>query len=64
MTREGAPRQSDEAPTAGRGDECSGTRRLREEVVDRDTRKAAVARVRQNPGSPGLEGMSPEELGP
>jgi group II intron reverse transcriptase/maturase len=35
-----------------------------EEVVERDNLKAALARVRQNQGSPGSDGMSTEELVP
>jgi len=64
MTLEGAKRQRDEAPTAGGGDERLGTSRLREEVVERDNLKAALARVRQNQGSPGIDGMTTEELLP
>ena len=64
MTLEGARRQSAEAPTARRGDERAGTSRVREEVVDRDNLTAALARVRQNRGSPGSDGMTPEELLP
>lgn len=64
MTLEGAKRQRDEAPTAGGGDERRGTSRLMEAVVERDTRTAAVARVRQNQGSPGIDGMTTEELAP
>jgi group II intron reverse transcriptase/maturase len=37
---------------------------LREEVVARDNLKAALARVRQKQGSPGSDGMTPEELLP
>jgi len=61
---EGAMRQCDEAPTAGHGDVRSGTSRLMEEVVERDNLKAALWRVRQNQGSPGIDGMRTEELLP
>ena len=64
VTLEGAMPQSEEAPTAGRGDGRSGTSRLMEEVVRRDNLKAALQRVRQNKGSPGTDGMTTEELLP
>src|SRR5262245_59168406 len=64
MTLEGAKRQRDEAPTAGGGDERLGTSRLMEVVVERDNLKAALARVHQNQGSPGGDGMTTEELLP
>jgi RNA-directed DNA polymerase len=64
VTLEGAMRQCDEAPTAGHGDVRSGTSRLMEEVVERDNLKAALRRVRQNKGSPGIDGMTTEELLP
>ena len=64
MTLEGAMRQCDEAPTAGQGDVRSGTSRLMEEVVRRDNLKAALQRVCQNQGSPGIDGMRTEELLP
>jgi RNA-directed DNA polymerase len=35
-----------------------------EAVVERDNLKAALARVRQNQGSPGIDGMTTEELLP
>jgi RNA-directed DNA polymerase len=57
-------RQCDEAPTAGHGDGRSGTSRLMEEVVERDNLKAALRRVRQDKGSPGIDGMTTEELLP
>jgi RNA-directed DNA polymerase len=64
VTLEGAMRRCDEAPTAGRGDVRSGTSRLLEEVVERDNRKAALRRVRQHKGRPGIDGMTTEELLP
>jgi RNA-directed DNA polymerase len=57
-------RQWDEAPPAGHGDVRSGTSRLLEEVVERDNLKAALRRVRQSKGSPGIDGMTTEELLP
>ena len=62
MTLEGAMPQDGEAPTAGRGHGCSGTSRLMEEVVERENLKAALRRVRQNKGGPGIDGMKTEEL--
>ena len=64
MTLEGAMPQNEEAPTAGCGAERSGTGRLMEELVERENLKAALRRVRQNKGSPGIDGMTTEELVP
>jgi RNA-directed DNA polymerase len=55
-------RQSGEAPTAASGDARSGTDRLMEEVVASRNVKAALKRVRQNGGSPGIDGMKVDEL--
>jgi RNA-directed DNA polymerase len=59
-----APRQerSGEASTAAKGDERSGTDHLMERVVERGNAQAALKRVRQNQGSPGVDGMTVEEL--
>ena len=59
-----APRcqRSGEASTAASGNERPGTDRLMEEVVQRGNAKAALKRVRQNKGSPGIDGMTVEEL--
>jgi RNA-directed DNA polymerase len=59
-----APRgqRSGEALTAASGDERPGTNRLMEEVVERGNAKAALKRVRQNKGSPGVDGMTVDEL--
>jgi len=59
-----APRaeRSGEARPAARGTERSGTDHLMEEVVERGNAKAALQRVRQNHGSPGVDGMTVEEL--
>ena len=59
-----APRcqRSGEASTAASGNERSGTDRLMEEVVQRGNVKAALKRVRQNKGSPGVDGMTVDEL--
>lgn len=62
VTLEGARPQSEEAPTAGHGNGRSGTSRLMEEVVERDNLKAALKRVRHNKGSPGIDGMTVDEL--
>jgi RNA-directed DNA polymerase len=64
VTLEGAVPQNEEAPTAGRGAGRSGTGRLMEELVERENLKAALRRVRQNKGSPGIDGMTTEELLP
>jgi RNA-directed DNA polymerase len=59
-----APRgqRSGEASTAASGNERPGTDRLMEEVVQRGNAKAALKRVRQNKGSPGIDGMTVDEL--
>ena len=64
MTLEGAMPRQEEAPTAGCGPVRSGTSRLMEELVERENLKAALKRVRQNKGSPGIDGMTTEELVP
>lgn len=53
---------SGEVPTAANGDGRSGTITLMERVVERDNAKAALKRVRQNKGSPGVDGMTVDEL--
>jgi group II intron reverse transcriptase/maturase len=55
-------RRSGEEPTATKADASSGTDLLMEEVVERDNVRAALKRVRRNKGSPGIDGMSVEEL--
>ena len=59
-----APRvpNSGEVPTAAHGDGRSGTATLMERVVERSNAKAALKRVRQNKGSPGVDGMTVDEL--
>src|SRR6266540_3194889 len=63
-TRGETPRsqRSGEASTAASGNERPGTDRLMEEVVQRGNAKAALKRVRQNKGSPGVDGMTVDEL--
>ncbi len=53
---------SGEALRAARGNERSGTERLMEEVVEAANLKAALKRVRQNKGGPGIDGMTVGEL--
>ena len=55
-------RRSGEVPTAARGTERSGDDRLMERVVEGSNLLAALRRVRQNKGSPGVDGMTVEEL--
>jgi group II intron reverse transcriptase/maturase len=59
-----APRcqRSGEASAAASGNERPGKDRLMEEVVQRGNAKAALKRVRQNKGSPGVDGMTVDEL--
>jgi RNA-directed DNA polymerase len=54
--------RSGEASTAASGNERPGTDRLMEEVVQRGNAMAALKRVRQNKGSPGVDGMTVDEL--
>ena len=56
--------RSGEAPTAANGNARPGNDRLMERVVERGNVKAALKRVRQNKGSPGIDGMTVEELVP
>jgi len=51
-----------ETPTAGNGPERSGMGSLMEAVVERGNLLAALKRVRQNKGSPGVDGMTVGEL--
>ena len=53
---------SGEVLRARRGDERSGTGSLMEEVVERTNLKAALRRVKQNKGGPGIDGMTVGEL--
>ncbi len=53
---------SGESLRARRGNERSGTDRLMEEVVEAANLKAALKRVRQNKGGPGIDGMTVGEL--
>ena len=55
-------RRSGEASTAASGNERPGTNRLMEGVVERSNAKAALKRVKQNKGSPGVDGMTVDEL--
>ncbi len=54
--------RSGEAPTATSGNGGSGTAALMERVVERGNAKAALKRVRENKGSPGVDGMTVDEL--
>ena len=54
--------RSEEEPTATQGDERSGTSGLMELVCERQNLQAALKRVRKNKGSPGIDGMTVEEL--
>jgi RNA-directed DNA polymerase len=59
-----APRvqRSGEARTAASENERSGTATLMERVVERGNALAALKRVKQNQGSPGVDGMTVDEL--
>ena len=51
-----------ETPTAGNGPGYSGTESLMEAVVERGNLLAALKRVKQNKGSPGVDGMPVGDL--
>jgi RNA-directed DNA polymerase len=55
-------KRSEEAPTATRENERSGTSGLMEKVCERPNLLAALKRVRKNKGSPGIDGMTVDEL--
>ena len=59
-----APRveRSVEIPTAPGGKEGSGASGLMERVVSRPNMLAAYKRVKENKGSPGIDGLTVEEL--
>jgi RNA-directed DNA polymerase len=54
--------RSGEARSAGHGSDRSGVGDLMERVVERENCLLALKRVRQNKGSPGIDGMRVEEL--
>ena len=64
MDRGEAPngQRSDEALRAANGNERSGSDHLMELVVERSNARAALKRVRQNKGGPGIDGMTVDEL--
>ncbi len=55
-------KRSEEAPTATQGNERSGASDLMEKVCERQNLQAALKRVKKNKGSPGIDGMTVEEL--
>jgi RNA-directed DNA polymerase len=56
------PRLRVEASSAGSGDERLGSGELMERVCERRNLQIALKRVRRNAGSPGIDGMTVEEL--
>ncbi len=54
--------RSGEARPATNGDGHSGTEHLMERVIGRSNLKAALKRVKRNKGSPGVDGMTVDEL--
>ena len=54
--------RSGEASTAAGGNARSGTEHLMEEVVARENLRRALKRVKQNKGSPGVDGMRVDQL--
>lgn len=55
-------RRSEEARPATDGNERSGASGLMERVLERPNLQAALKRVRKNKGSPGIDGMTVDEL--
>jgi RNA-directed DNA polymerase len=55
-------RRGGEALTAEHGNGSSGSDCLMEQVVERDNMRAALRRVKGNKGSPGIDGMTVDEL--
>jgi RNA-directed DNA polymerase len=55
-------KRSEEAPTAIRGDVRSGASDLMVKACERRNLQAALKRVRKNKGSPGIDGMTVDEL--
>ena len=51
-----------ESPLAKRRAESPATEQLMEEVCERENCKQALKRVKANKGSPGVDGMTVEEL--
>ena len=57
--------RSGEAPATSSGDDRSGgDHRLMEQVVGRANALAALKRVKQNQGGPGMDGMTVDDLTP
>lgn len=55
-------KRSEEEPTATQGNERSGASDLMEKACERRNLQAALKRVRKNKGSPGIDGMTVDEL--
>src|ERR1039457_6613897 len=56
-------REGTEVPMArGETENPAGNQRVMEEVCERENRRAALKRVRANQGSPGIDGMTVDEL--
>lgn len=59
-----AGREATELRRAGNDPESpAGTDRLMEEICERNNLKAALQRVRNNKGSPGIDGVTVDQLG-
>src|ERR1700704_3372400 len=56
-------REGTEAPVVRReAEDPAGNQRMMEEVCERENRREALKRVRANQGSPGIDGMTVDEL--
>ena len=59
-----SPPRSDEPPTAAHEDERPGADGLMDAALERRNMQAALRRVKKNRGSPGVDGMTTDELLP
>jgi RNA-directed DNA polymerase len=55
-------KRSEEEPRAAQGNERSGASDLMEKACERRNLQAALKRVRKNKGSPGIDGMTVDDL--
>jgi len=55
-------KRGEEAPTATHGNERSGASDPMEQACERQNLQAALKRVRKKKGSPGIDGMTVDEL--
>ena len=61
-TRQARGEASESVPTGHAPESPASTRQLMEEICERENLKQALQQVRANKGSPGIDGMTVEEL--